>query len=129
MPMMLVTPFEPAVARTNPPSRFDFHAAKVAANRSSTGDIEFHVHWTRIHATGICASVRRSEREFWREVGAQHMPLTQVFFESFLRDGPEKCMFRFEGQFDEEGKRFADCPQPAAMTHETGLTAAAPVPE
>ena len=97
MPMMLVTPFEPAVVRTKPPSRFKFHAAKVAAKRSSIGDNICHVHWTKNHVTGNYASVRRSERDFWREVGAQHMPLTQVFFGSILCDGPEKCTFRFEG--------------------------------
>ena len=64
MPMMLVTPFELAVARTNPPSQFKFHGARVAANRISTGDNALPVNWTRIHAAGVCASVLRSEREF-----------------------------------------------------------------
>ena len=98
--MMFVTPFKPAVARTNPPSQFEFHAARVAANHSSTGDNDFHVNWTRIHSAGVCASFLRSKREFWREVTTQDPTLTQVFFASFLRDGTTECTFQFEGQSD-----------------------------
>ena len=44
MPRMLITPFAADVARTNPPSRFKYFAAKIAGQRVDS----YRAHWSRI---------------------------------------------------------------------------------
>ena len=48
MPPILLTPFEPSAARTNPPSWFEFYAAGVTATRDTMANNPYHTNWPRI---------------------------------------------------------------------------------
>ena len=45
---ILITPFAPALARTNPPSWFKFYAAGVTATRDTMANNPYHTNWPRI---------------------------------------------------------------------------------
>ena len=76
----------------------------VAVLDSFVADTEFDVHWVKFQATGVYGLVHSSEKEFWRRVAAQYMPINQVFFGSFLHDGPGNFTLRFKGQSDGLGQ-------------------------
>ena len=67
MPSVLITKFTPERARTDPPSRFEFQAAKYAAGRSSEG--RFADNWASVAWAEGDAGLTRQERSFWASGG------------------------------------------------------------
>ena len=108
MPPILITPFEPALARNNPASRFEFHAAGVIADRDRTSNNVYHTRWPRIALTRAIGSIHSSENNLWWRMTAQGVPMDQVFFGTFRNLGPDNFTLDFNGQSHETGPQFVD---------------------
>ena len=51
MPPIMITPFDPAGAQSNPPFWYEFNVAEVAAPRDTTRKTIYHVHGPQVRAT------------------------------------------------------------------------------
>ena len=94
IPCMLITPFAADVARTNPPSRFEYFAAKIAGQRVDS----YRAHWILISQVGAAPQLISSETAFWTNNDATHAFADQIFFCSISRVGITEYSFRFEGR-------------------------------
>ena len=95
MPRMLITPFAADVARTNPPSRFEYYAAKIAGQRVDS----YRAHWSRIARVGADPQLVGAESAFWTNNDATGEFAHEIFFCCIGRgEGISDYSFRFEGR-------------------------------
>ena len=89
MPRMLITPFAADVARTNPPSKFEYFAAKIAGQQVDS----YRAQWSRISQVGASPQLISTETTFWTNNDATHEIAQQIFFCSISRAGITEYTF------------------------------------
>ena len=84
IPQMIITPFEPNITRTTPPSHFELCAAKKSRWEEMPEGNPFEDKLEQINTAGFSLPVVRAQKHFWEIMDRGNGLTNQVFFGTFI---------------------------------------------